>query len=138
MIPATSSLTVTSALKDLGPRSYGLPLTAKVGDTYLTLTEAALKDYGDLAIQEQEDGALAGSLPNDAQGWTTDTEVVQPWRVTIVARDLTALVNTTLVQNLNPPADPALLKADWILPGRLLLAVAGNRRSQIRRSAPVG
>lgn len=104
-------------LKDLGPKSYGLPLTAKVGDTYLTLTEAALKDYGDLAIKKQEDGILAGYLPNDTQGWTTASEVVQPWRVTIVAHDLTALVNTTLVQNLNPPADPSLLKANWITPG---------------------
>jgi len=108
----------TSTLKDLGTNAYGFPLTAKVGDNYVTLSEAALTDYGDLAIREREDGALAGFLPNDAQGWTTDREVVQPWRVTIVAHDLTALVNTTLVQNLNPPADPSLLKADWIRPGR--------------------
>lgn len=103
---------------ELGTRSYGLPLTAKVGKAYVTISEAALKDYGDLAIRGQEEGTLAGYLPNDPQGWTTDSEVVQPWRVTIVARDLTELVNTTLVQNLNPPADPALLKADWIRPGR--------------------
>jgi alpha-glucosidase len=38
--------------------------------------------------------------------------------VTIVARDLTALVNTTLVQNLNPPPDPALAQVEWIKPGR--------------------
>jgi alpha-glucosidase len=108
----------TSTLQELGTKSYGLPLTAKVGDKYVTLSEAALKDYGDLGIKGRGDGALAGYLPNDARGWTTDSEVVQPWRVTIVARDLTALVNTTLVQNLNPPPDASLLNADWILAGR--------------------
>lgn len=108
----------TSTLSGLGTRNYSLPLTAKVGENYVTISEAALKDYGDLAIKGQEDGSLAGYLPNDAQGWTTDSEIVQPWRVTIVARDLTALVNTTLIQNLNPPADASVANADWIRPGR--------------------
>ena len=87
-------------------------------EIYVTLTEAALKDYGDLSVKRAADGALEGELFADPDGWTTDAEVVQPWRVTIVARDLTTLVNTTLVQNLNPPPDPELAKADWIKPGR--------------------
>ena len=105
-------------LSSLGNNRYGLPLTAKVEDAYLTLSEAALTDYGDLEINLGEQNALVGSLPNDAKGWKTDREVVQPWRVTIVAPTLTELVNTTLIQNLNPPADPALAKAAWIKPGR--------------------
>lgn len=108
----------TTTLKELGGKGCGLPITARVGGAYVTLSEAALKDYGDLGIKVGEDGTLAGYLPNDPQGWTTDREVVQPWRVTVVARDLTGLVNTTLVQNLNPPPDPALAKAAWIRPGR--------------------
>ncbi len=108
----------TTRLSALDAPAYGLPLTARIEGRYVTLTEAALKDYGDLVFKRRSDGALAGFLPHDPEGWTTDTEVIQPWRVTIVARDLTALVNTTLVQNLNPPADPALEAADWIRPGR--------------------
>jgi len=108
----------TTRLSALDAPAYGLPLTARIDGAYVAITEAALKDYGDLVFKRRPDGALAGFLPHDAQGWNTDAEVVQPWRVTIVARDLTALVNTTLVQNLNPPADPALVSADWIRPGR--------------------
>jgi alpha-glucosidase len=107
-----------SALGDRSGKILAFPLTAKVGGTYVTLSEAALKDYGDLAVKAQSDGTLAGFLPNDPQGWSTDGDVIQPWRVTIVARDLTALVNTTLVQNLNPPPDRTLVHADWIKPGR--------------------
>ncbi|MGR4862512.1 glycoside hydrolase family 97 catalytic domain-containing protein [Caulobacter sp. LARHSG274] len=107
-----------ATLSALGAEAYGLPLTAKVGGAYVTLSEAALVDYGDLAIKRQDGNRLAGFLPLDPKGWETGAEVVQPWRVTIVARDLTGLVNTTLVQNLNPPPTPALAKADWIAPGR--------------------
>jgi len=107
-----------SSLSQVGTGALGLPITARVGGVYVSLTEAALKDYGDLSVKRGADGALEGDLYADPDGWTTDAEVVQPWRVTIIARDLTALVNTTLVQNLNPPPDPELAKADWIKPGR--------------------
>lgn len=108
----------TLSLEKLGTDLYGMPVTARVGDVYVSITEAALKDYGDLALKRGEDGSLQGVLYADPKGWTTDDAVIQPWRVTIVTRTLTDLVNTTLVQNLNPPADPQLLRADWIQPGR--------------------
>lgn len=107
-----------TTLKQLGTGNIGFPLTARVGDVYVTLTEALIKDYGDLAVKLTDDGALTGVLYADPQGWVTDDEVVQPWRVTIVAHNLTDLVNTTLVENLNPPASPELSNADWIKPGR--------------------
>ena len=107
-----------TTLKQLGTGNIGLPLTAHVGQVYIALTEALIKDYGDLAVNLGESGALEGQLYADPNGWSTNNEVVQPWRVTIVARNLTDLVNTTLVENLNPPASAQLTKADWINPGR--------------------
>ena len=108
----------TTTLRQLGTGLLAMPITAHVGDVYLTLTEALIKDYGDLALTLGSDGALEGQLYADPQGWTTDDEVVQPWRVTVIARNLNDLVNTTLVQNLNPPVTPQLANADWIKPGR--------------------
>ena len=105
-------------LKDLGTGMFGFPLTARVGHLYVTLTEAMVKDYGDLAVKLAADGALEGQLYADPRGWTTDDAVTQPWRVTIIARNLTDLVNTTLVEDLNPSPDPQLICADWIKPGR--------------------
>ncbi len=107
-----------TTLKQLGTDSIGFPLTARIGQVYITLTEALLKDYGDLAVKLGPSGALEGQLYADPSGWTTGKEVVQPWRVTIVARNLTDLVNTTLVENLNPPASAQFANADWIKPGR--------------------
>lgn len=108
----------TTTLKELGAGMFGFPLTARIGNLYVTLTEAMVKDYGDLAVKLDADGALQGQLYADPAGWATDDAVTQPWRVTIIARSLTDLVNTTLVENLNPPPDPQLARADWIKPGR--------------------
>ena len=107
-----------TTLKQLDTGNFGFPLTARVGNLYVTLTEALVKDYGDLAVKLGTDGALEGQLYADPQGWMTNDEIVQPWRVTIVARNLTDLVNTTLVENLNPPASTQLANADWIKPGK--------------------
>lgn len=116
--PAYESPYHATTLKDLGAGLLGFPLTARIGDLYVTLTEAMVKDYGDLAVKLDTDGALEGQLYADPQGWTTDDAVTQPWRVTILARNLTDLVNTTLVEDLNAPPDPQLSHADWIKPGR--------------------
>ena len=116
--PSYESHYRTLSLSDLGSDLYGMPVTLRVGGAYLSITEAALKDYGDLALKRGADGALEGQLYADPQGWTTDDSVIQPWRVTVVARTLTDLVNTTLVQNLNPPPTPELARAAWIKPGR--------------------
>jgi len=112
------SLYRTTTLSQLTSEPMGMPITFHTGGLYVTITEAQIKDYGDLAVKRGDDGALQGYLYADPQGWTTDDAVVQPWRVTIIARDLTTLVNTTLVQNLNPPPSADLAKADWIKPGR--------------------
>jgi alpha-glucosidase len=107
-----------TTLKQLGTENIGLPLTARIGELYITITEALVKDYGDLAVKLGQSGNLEGALYADPEGWTTDSEVVQPWRVTIIARNLTDLVNTTLVENLNPPASAQFAHAEWISPGR--------------------
>jgi alpha-glucosidase len=108
----------TTTLKELGTGMFGFPLTAHVGDLYVTLTEAMVKDYGDLAVKLDAEGTLEGQLYADPKGWATDNAVTQPWRVTIIARNLTDLVNTTLVENLNPAPDAQLMHADWVKPGR--------------------
>lgn len=116
--PEYENIYKTTTLSALEKGRYGLPLTARVADRWVVISEAALVDYGDIAIRPTGDGALTAELFADPKGWTSDREVVQPWRVTIVSRDLTGLVNSTLVQNLNPPAPAALANAPWIRPGR--------------------
>ncbi len=109
----------TTSLSRLGQDLLGFPLTARLADgTYVTLTEAAVRDYGDLAAKPGTDHALHGELYADPQGWSTNEAVNQPWRVMVIARDLNELVNTTLVQNLNPAPGREMAQAAWVRPGR--------------------
>jgi alpha-glucosidase len=97
------------------PITFTLP-----GGGYALVTEANLLNYSDAAVQAGSDHSLRVRFhaKPDANGWTTDAAVVQPWRVTLLARDLNALVNSDLIRDLCPPAPRELAKADWIQPGR--------------------
>jgi len=98
-----------------------LPITfALPGGGYALITEANLVNYTDLGVQVLADHSLHGFFhaPPDRDGWTTDDAVVQPWRVTLLARDLNGLVNSDLIRNLCPAASPELAGAGWLKPGR--------------------
>lgn len=107
-----------SRLSQLTGKRLGAPITLKINGLWVTLTEAAVRDYADSAVGVSQDGLLLNTLYANPEGWTTDAAVIQPWRVTIIARTLTELVNSTLVQNVNPAPSAALARADWIKPGR--------------------
>ena len=96
------------------------PLVAKLpgGAGYAFVSEANLVHYSDMALRVGNDGALTAVFDKDPQGWMADGEIVSPWRVTIVAHDLTALVNSDMLRNLCPPPAPELQNAAWIKPGR--------------------
>jgi alpha-glucosidase len=96
-----------------------LPITfALPGGGYALVTEANLVGYSDLGVQVAADHSLRAYFHADPSGWTTDAAVVQPWRVTLLARDLNALANSDLIRNLCPPASKELAGAKWIQPGR--------------------
>ncbi len=100
-------------------KKIALPITFKLpGGGYALVTEADLLNYSDAAVQAGSDHSLRVCFHADKTGWTTDAAVVQPWRVTLLARDLNALANSDLIRNLGPAASPELAKADWIKPGR--------------------
>lgn len=96
------------------------PATAKLpGETgYVMMTEANQIQYSDMTLEVSGPQTFKAIFPNNRQGWTAPGEVVSPWRVTVVTRDLNGLVNTDILHNLCPPPAPELLKADWIQPGR--------------------
>jgi alpha-glucosidase len=100
-------------------RILALPITALVpSGKYVLLTEASLVDYTDLAVKSSGERVLQGYFHAEEQGWKSDAEVIQPWRVTLIADDLNALVNSDLIRNLCPSPTPELANADWIKPGR--------------------
>jgi alpha-glucosidase len=85
---------------------------------YALLTEASLVDYSDLAVKLSDKGTLKAFFHAEEEGWNTDDEVIQPWRVTLIANDLNSLVNSDLIRNLCPRPSAGLENASWIKPGR--------------------
>jgi alpha-glucosidase len=113
-------LFTNTPLADFSPgRKIPLPITFTMsGGGYALVTEANLLNYSDLGVQIAPDHSLSAYFHASQTGWTTDAAVVQPWRVTLLAHDLNALVNSDLIRNLCPAAQPELANAKWIQPGR--------------------
>jgi alpha-glucosidase len=109
-----------SKLEDFSAgRKIPLPMTFNLpGGGYALVMEANLLNYSDLGVQAEPDHSLRAYFHANQTSWTTDDAVIQPWRVTLLAHDLNALVNSDLVRNLCPAAPPELAKAKWIQPGR--------------------
>lgn len=84
---------------------------------YGMMTEANLVDYSDMSLKANGNKFQA-FFRNSQDGWDASGEIVTPWRVTLVAADLNALVNTDVIKNLCPAPAPELVNAPWIRPGR--------------------
>ena len=118
------------------PVTFQLPNNAGFG----SITEAALFNYPGMALQADGKRGLNIGLghkhpisypyrlrySNDIERVSRPAsitgDIVTPWRVIMVATDLNGLVNSDIVHNLCPPADPKLfpkgMATDWLKPGR--------------------
>jgi alpha-glucosidase len=117
------------------------PLTFELPNgNYASITEAALMNYSGMALQadgQRGFNVVLGdkhhvSYPfrlrysNDIARLSRPAavrgDIFSPWRVVMMGRDLNALVNSDIVHNLCPAADPKLFTAgmqtDWVKPGR--------------------
>jgi len=99
--------------------SYGIPILFKTSNAWALVTEAAV--YGDYTgchfasksasknvyqiAYPSGQGAISGSLP-----WKL------PWRVAIVGNSLGPIIESSVVENLNPPCE--LTDLSWIKSGR--------------------
>lgn len=89
-------------------------------DLYLAVSEAALYDYSGIRLVADSLGRLNANF-TEADGFDVEGDITTPWRVLIAVDGLNALVNTDIVTNLAPAADPKLFKdKSWIKPGRSL------------------
>jgi alpha-glucosidase len=135
---------VKRAIEDVPAGDWAAPpLTYKLpGDGgYASITEAALTNYAGMALQADGHGGYAARLGHahpvsypyalrysaeDVQRLAKPAaitgEIVTPWRVVIVSKDLNGLVNSDIVHNLNAPPDRTLfpqgLDTPWVKPGR--------------------
>ncbi len=134
---------VRQSLRAVAPGEWALPpLTARLPAEagYLSITEAALRNYSGMGMQA--DGkrgfrirlghAIPASYPfrlrypesieRMSHPAAITGTIITPWRVVMIAPDLSTLANCGIVHNLSPPPDPKLfphgIRTSWIKPGR--------------------
>lgn len=109
------------------------PITFEVEGHYLSISEADCETFSDMAFVRNgnllkvtfpfaKDGWDIGQGAHDKASVLTGTYLgykVSPWRTTIVARNLTDLINSDLLMNLCP-APAKGTDFSWVQPGRCL------------------
>lgn len=105
------------------PVFLGPPATIEFDDGLVGLiSEAALYKYSGLTLRPLGDAQLAAAFQDDSQGWEHEGEILSPWRVFILTKDLNALVNCDVIPALCEAPDPKMFpngpNTDWLRPGK--------------------
>ena len=96
-----------------------MPLLCQAYDSlFIMLTESGLFNYSGMRLRALSSGSLVADF-TESDGFDVDGEIVTPWRVLVIERDLTGLANSHLVYDLAPEPDPDLFAdMSWVRPGR--------------------
>lgn len=132
-----AEIPLTSGADQPRPTFLGAPATAQLPNgTLLLITEADLRNYSGISFKPTGTSRIQVAFEDDPRGFQVDGEILTPWRVTVAADDLNALVNTDVIRNLADPPNPTLFpeaaRTEWIKPGRALITwcVFGNDGAQ--------
>ncbi len=95
------------------------PLTIKCGQFYLSLSEADCKNFPDMSWIKIGKN-LKANFTTNPNGWEVEQgTITSPWRLAVIADDLTQLVNSDLIMNLCEAPNPSC-DFSWVKPGRVL------------------
>lgn len=108
------------AVDEIPAHDLAPPVTVELGgDLFVTITEANNAVFPDMGLR-RGGHLLQAVFPANPKGWDVEGAVETPWRVAIIAKGLTALVNSNMLTNLCPAPPAELAQAEWIKPGRSL------------------
>jgi alpha-glucosidase len=100
-----------------------IPVLAELKDMKHFIFMAQAASYGTYVVPNlKRDGRQFNfSFPMDqTDPVRTELPFQSPWRVAIISPvDLGTIVESTMLENLNPPTEPELVNADWIKGGRV-------------------
>src|SRR5690606_5535250 len=101
--------------------SVTMPLTVELpAGGYACLTEADVMGYSGITLRSSAGGKLSTMFEDDPDGWQVRGAFATPWRVCIAVNTLDELVNSSIVYNVSPSADPTLFpqgaETRWIKP----------------------
>ncbi len=95
------------------------PLTVKSSNFYLSFSEADCKNFPDLSWIKTGENLKANFTTNPKSWEIEQGTFTSPWRLAIIADNLTQLVNSDLIMNLCESPNP-FYDFNWVKPGRVL------------------
>jgi len=97
----------------------GKPLVIELpGKKYMAITEAALYKYSGMRLKAVGQNTLQVNYTEEEAGVPVKGKLCTPWRVILYANNLNELVNSKVIENLNPAPDKALFPdKSYIRPG---------------------
>ena len=97
----------------------GAPLVVELpAGGYATISESAVFNYSGMRLRAIGERRFQADFTEGKNGFELSGEIVTPWRVVILAADLNALVNQTMINNLAPSPDQQLFAdTSWIHSG---------------------
>ncbi len=101
-------------------RRMSIPVLAELEGQRHFVFMAQAASYGTYVFPHfvREGRRFAFTFPMDQEGPVRTVLPFQsPWRVAIIGA-LGAIVESTMLENLNPPTEPELVNAEWLKPGR--------------------
>ena len=126
-----------TALGPVNATRISMPVLAQLGDRNHFVLVAQAASYGHYIIPnfkraDSTSNTLAVSFPMDQkEPVKTTLPFASPWRFMIVSpNDVGRIIESVMVENLNPPTEPELRNASWIRPGRAswdFIAQDGNK-----------
>lgn len=122
-VPSYENFYPERALDTISARFLSYPALMRTPQAWVLLTEASVYDQPATHLVKAGPGTvLESALPEKA--YTVDSLWASPWRVFIMGKGLGTIVESSLVENLNPPS--RIQDMSWIRPGVAVFPWWGN------------
>lgn len=103
-------------IADLPPRELLYPALLQIGKHWLLLTEAAVYDQpATHLVKEPLENRFSVTFARENPTFTVSPSYLSPWRTFLLGNGLGKIVESVLVENLNPPS--IIDDISWITPG---------------------
>jgi alpha-glucosidase len=114
----------TVALSGIAPELViGLPLLTELpGVAYVAITEANIDNYAGMYLMHSGgnpkalEARLSPRIDEPGLAVSGATPVTTPWRVVMISNEVGRLIESQIVNNLNPPC--AIADTSWVKPGK--------------------
>ncbi|GHT55014.1 alpha-glucosidase [Bacteroidia bacterium] len=109
-------------LSIIGDEQLSYPALIQTGTQWLLLTEANVYNHPATHLQKVRENSLKVVFPE--KSFTVSNRYESPWRTFIIGDRLKTIVESTMVENLNPPS--VIQDMSWLEPGVAVFPWWGN------------